>query len=897
MDFVAGGIESGSISTLEDLGPVEAFERVRKVLDASKVFPAMVDSDGYGPDLSEIARRSGVPEELLRKPGTSINRLVSERSTKAPLARQASARAGVCAASEPRDSQTHSTHSERLRAYFVDLRDRGQKLPSRPHKRNKLDFERISEGACVPLEWLKAAGPDGGYALLTTARRTIGLAEWKAIGPNELLSSATYRSLIDFGLKQRAIEVAETETAKIAVAVSRSHLERFMGELRRTENSELGSDFGIQLDGEVVRIAATIANVHYRRRFKTEMGRWAGYAHKLREALALPRDGIDAIGYLMEVNSLDAVTLARLAGCGSPNLVGAGIIRWLRREGMPSLQNVPDIHRIEHVFGLPKGALAGSITFYNRLWRRLDRDLFPEWLSDRDRARIKRFLPEGFAAMDKDEREKTVKNLVDKANHTDIEFRKRLRILQGSPYTFRGPLPQRAGEELSELVRFKTAPDAPHGMQRASNRHDDGTWGEDSVSMAEMFLRVLIGVLAMPRSKGGLALDPEDFTFALVAAPSVVCRVRDWLRARHKEGDGLLSMLLGRAVALINPHTGWVKHVHHLAERLPLIEGFVTESMKDEARKNWPAFCEKARADLQTHRMALSHAGSRGRHPFAPIRAILALPQPMTVMLELAERLKADIPPKALQPSSYAVRMRDLAIVEVLNETALRRKNLVQLRYCRTEDLHRWGDDDLNLSIIYFDKERGCYRIKIHFKRFKNWRSSFFGPPHNKHNYEFDLDPALNQMLAEYFEGAESARSMLLDGEHHDWAFPSAPGRGRSRPLSREGVSQMFRKLTIQYIAYNHIEGTGMRGVEPFSIHCVRHIKATHTLKETRDFKDAGAAIQDTAKMAERHYSDYGPKDREQRLQESNRSLRRAVQGRFLAAPLAPAPRQGVAGR
>jgi hypothetical protein len=183
MDFAAGSAESGPVSTPGDRGPEEAFERVRKALDASKVFPAMVDNNGYGPDVAEIARQSGVSEELLRKPGTSINRLVNERFRKAPLVRQSPAR-GVCASFERHDSQAHS---EGLRAYLAGLRERGQKLPSRPHKSNQVDFERISESARVPLEWLKSTGANGGYVQLITARRTIRLAEWKAIGPNELL--------------------------------------------------------------------------------------------------------------------------------------------------------------------------------------------------------------------------------------------------------------------------------------------------------------------------------------------------------------------------------------------------------------------------------------------------------------------------------------------------------------------------------------------------------------------------------------------------------------------------------------------------------------------------------------------------------------------------------------
>jgi len=73
--------------------------------------------------------------------------------------------------------------------YFSGLRERGQKIPSRPLRPRQADFERIAESARVPLAWLKSAGPNGGYARLAEARRSIGLAEWKALGPDELLSA------------------------------------------------------------------------------------------------------------------------------------------------------------------------------------------------------------------------------------------------------------------------------------------------------------------------------------------------------------------------------------------------------------------------------------------------------------------------------------------------------------------------------------------------------------------------------------------------------------------------------------------------------------------------------------------------------------------------------------
>lgn len=56
MDFAASSTECGPVSTSGDAGPEEAFEWVRKALDASKVFPAMVDSNGHGPDFAESPR-------------------------------------------------------------------------------------------------------------------------------------------------------------------------------------------------------------------------------------------------------------------------------------------------------------------------------------------------------------------------------------------------------------------------------------------------------------------------------------------------------------------------------------------------------------------------------------------------------------------------------------------------------------------------------------------------------------------------------------------------------------------------------------------------------------------------------------------------------------------------
>jgi hypothetical protein len=103
-------------------------------------------------------------------------------------------------------------------------------------------------------------------------------------------------------------------------------------------------------------------------------------------------------------------------------------------------------------------------------------------------------------------------------------------------------------------------------------------------------------------------------------------------------------------------------------------------------------------------------------------------------------------------------------------------------------------------------------------------------------------------------------------------AFPSE--KRADGALTEAAYRQMFTKLTADHLAYNRLSGAGIPGVEAFGPYNVRHLKASHVLKLTQSFEKAGAAIQDTADTARRHYAKWGPSDANRAIEDINSRLR-----------------------
>jgi len=74
---------------------------------------------------------------------------------------------------------------------------------------------------------------------------------------------------------------------------------------------------------------------------------------------------------------------------------------------------------------------------------------------------------------------------------------------------------------------------------------------------------------------------------------------------------------------------------------------------------------------------------------------------------------------------------------------------------------------------------------------------------------------------------------------------------------------EAWRLVIQRYGIYNPYTGRGaIKGLLPHGPHSVRDVLATHVLKETGSYDQAGYAIQDTAEVVAQHYGRFLPENK-----------------------------------
>jgi hypothetical protein len=843
----------------------EVFERVRAALASFETLPVVMTRTGPSPDWSAIAYRAGLPRYKVSRAHTRTYQLVLDRFRQAR-------EAGALPPAKVPAPLTPAECARRLETYFDHIKAEGGQLPASQTKEGSVDFRRLAEEAGVPLDWLRTK-----KHRVTELRRDVPVEQWRPRTAEDRFSELTYGEFKQLGTDFRRREVAGKAMEKQYLANARSALNKWMVALGKDETCRIGSDLGLGFERTLEGIASGIENKDSRRSFEKEMRRWPEHLRTAAAEAGLPSDGIDVIEQLMSENAIGGTMLARRAGCS--RAFGKQIYKWIARTAVPEEHYKQDLHRVERYFKLPEGAIVGRITFCQRAARKIDRELFPKEFTARDRRAIQRYLPDGWESLKEDERHADAREKLEQARATDIQYRKRARQLQKLRYKHTGPLPEMAAEEFAlmcriggeELTPRDQRPPAPGERRRQPPRK----WTAKTQEREELLLRAFIGLLSLDISAGGVGLEPSRFTLALLAVPSAVLWIRDQYLARNPNGHGTVSMLFARALALMNPEGRYARRFAHTARRLPLIDGVIGAETKMEACSDWLAFCRRSHETLLPFQQQLLELVKKrkGRDPFAPILPLLDSPAPMKPMYDLARTLRSLIPPPSRAWTNARAVLKHV-IIEVHLDTALRPENLVELLYVeRPEEVARWRDDNEEMRIIYFAPAPGRYCIRIHHQRFKNWHSPYFGPANQRMNYLFKLDPSLTPSLHDWFQ---RARPVLLRGRKTAVAFPSETRA--DGVLTEAAYRQMFTKLTADHLAYNRLSGAGIPGVEAFGPYNVRHLKASHVLKLTQSFEKAGAAIQDTADTARRHYAKWGPPDANRAIEDINSRLRGAAE-------------------
>lgn len=413
------------------------------------------------------------------------------------------------------------------------------------------------------------------------------------------------------------------------------------------------------------------------------------------------------------------------------------------------------------------------------------------------------------------------------------------------------PSPPRLIEEWRDLSAFKTARFNPAGMRRG------GVWSRDTAISHGGKLGCLFAAALDHHGEiiGKAKAAPILLSFAMLAVPrmwDIGIGSADSRKGHLSRGDTLL-LSLGRT--LLDPQSGWLPQAPHLAGRLRPIAGVVSEADVVSARHDWRAFCARAHAHLCTRIVDVARLSVRVRDPMRRIAKILDAPNPLLVVASIAEHMWSQPPDRRAEPLAWARHVRDYLLLQVGMHTALRSRNIRELRVAKadasrsSEALLRGARGELRRD------EYGGWEVVVPRAAFKNAHSgAFSGEPFRVRLPDWD---GLHERIQIYLR---KARPMLArQNPETDALFVSTNGR-ESRAMTHVELQRAWWFAMAQYGVRNPWTGRGVvDGLLPHGPHTIRSIVATQVLKSTGSIHLAAFAIQDHPLTVQKYYIRYLP--------------------------------------
>lgn len=754
-----------------------------------------------------------------------------------------------------KESQRRSAAT--LESWLKGLKKSGGKLKSDKNGRG-LDYSWISRQTGISRSQLRDNRASCA-AIIKKAKRTIGSehfpdAESLGIGKN-----LTYRELLEHGTACRRTEVSGQRNANAQINNSRHCLLKHLALQELTLESLIGPEFGLLFMESVEESAGKISNAGTGKKLVTELKRWQKYYRSLLQTKELPPTLAAALSFLFKGSGCGFAEIGRLL----PSNQASAVASWANGRRTPSIGSLSSIYKIEDFFNLPRNTLASKAVFDGRsgIKAALERGGFPRPAGE-SLSFLAKYLPPDFPTLPVDEQRRLVTAANDHILQNKSEFR--LWSITMLTKSFRlkiESLTSGTRKEIDNLIDYKTAIIPPTGYRRS----DNGQWRQSTpsctgtIGIFKHCAERIFGVLTIPREYMGGGLRIEQLTIAHFALPAVWRLYFNYIEKRN--GKNPVSSIfpeLAMVYPWLDAKYGWIAQSAWLADRLEPIEGIITEQEVALAKTNWHEFIrskEPELDDLRRHLKKIWEITPPDRDSHLPILPILESDEPLRILNRAIKEYESQTWHRTTPPVMSALHLRNVVLLRILAETALRSRNLIDLTWKpnNTGQLRR--------------EANGYYTIEIPYAQFKNPHSRFFGPPRSKQNYKITLSKKMIPLLDQYLH---SARKLLLnrwaanndidDLVDEGFLFISRSGC-LSQHLSPVTAAGIMRRFTATYLVYNPLTGTGIKGVEPFLTHAVRHIVATHILKKTGSYFEAGRAIQDTAYTAERHYAKYAPED------------------------------------
>lgn len=413
------------------------------------------------------------------------------------------------------------------------------------------------------------------------------------------------------------------------------------------------------------------------------------------------------------------------------------------------------------------------------------------------------------------------------------------------PYSWR--MTEEQNREWERLKAHKTNRTPANRSTRAGSFwkvYEDGEC--PSAQRVHADIRYFFGFLALPADatdpyRRGRGRDGTTLSLLDLANPDLVEAYVSFRARRTGYNSGILSFLWWLRALLYERKgyfwQGWgVEWRTFPPECLLLGDGVEPDGTLEQ----WRSHCIRIREWID-EKLEDLHDSIIQTRDYRHIRAILDLDHPVGALKLLLERMEADYRARLayLSPGSRALLTRDLLFVSMLVRNPLRRKHWLRMT---------WRPDNTGQLRRRKDGNYEIFLPRVQFKALAGFRDE---------DYLARVDPALTPLIEEYLL---CCRPLLQDADKCDLVFrPGTVGR-RQRVIGPVENSTWLCRIVAR-----HIPEYAPRG---FSPHAVRHIIATHFVRNYDDGIDRAAdALHNTRWMILKTYGHLRGRDLTDRAQ------------------------------
>lgn len=696
----------------------------------------------------------------------------------------------------------------------------------------------------------------------------------------------TYQNLLDYGIDCRRNDIKESNSAEQQIRNFGTTLRNFVKGRDLTLDSKIGSEFGTQFieslqeeaekitQKEAEKIDKKQSNNQARNKFVSQMNKWQEYYRALLQTQVLPADFSGALRFLIEKSGKTADEIEE--SCRARKYRKRSIMGlWANGTRRPHTNSLPLIHKIEAYFQLPPDTLTSrcSLNGTYKNWAILLKWNL-EGISKDKLLLIAKRLPNEFDLLPIEEQKRLVDVIQEYDDENINDYRKRHIKISKDTYKLKDKdflsesndltetqankeIQAQLNEDVQKLVEFKTY-DKNDGipadyLPRANNEG----WSPASVKIFNDLVSSFLGILKSPKAKNGMELKISQLSLILIILPAAWKAFKNFRTKRFGEFKaGIWARNLEIVINLTKPKYGWITQSAWLAERLQPIKGLLTEKDVEDAKQNWRKFVKKIELQLrEIHKGYIDNARDEAmsRDSHLPILPILESDNPMEIIGTALFDYQKETLRDHMTLIEKFLALREIIILRIFAETALRAKNVVEMRWKKnnTEDLRK--------------DENGNYYLEISHKKFKNSKSPYFGNRTRRRNFKAPLSETLTPLIDEYLILRREIIKDWENGEDPDerddqnFLLVNLP-KGKKQRISYQSVTRSVIAFSESLI-FNPLTGSGLKGVQVFRCHAFRHIMATYILKKYMSYALAGAAIQDTEETARKHYAIYYPED------------------------------------